>query len=257
MIDAEDPGGSHASAARTRQAWEQASHKHVREHEALLAEARTARLLPVEQDLLAPSLATGPHVLHPQSGHGIDDHALINAGAASVLGLDYSPTAVRSAQQRADALGAPCRYVLAQIPPLPLADAGTDLVYTGKGALIWLADLHTWAAEVARVLRPGAHLFVHEAHLAVPLWSWDQDHTRVRGDRSYFARTHVNDTFPAGGAVEHQHTLAQIVMATTGAGLNLVELIEHPEPFWRPADTEAAAWKGQLPNSFTLLARRT
>ena len=90
----------------------------------------------------------------------------------------------------------------------------------------------------------------------MPLWSWAQDHTRIRSDRSYFAPTHVNDTFPAGGAVEHQHTLAQIVMATTGAGLELVELIEHPEPFCRPAGTHAAAWDGRLPNSFTLLTRR-
>ena len=250
-------GGSSSagtSAAGTRRAWEEASHKHVREHDALLAEARTARLLPVEQELLHPLLAGRPDVLHPQSGHGIDDIALHAAGARSVLGVDYSPTAVRAAQRRADALGAPCRYVLAEIPPLPVADAGVDLVYTGKGALIWLPDLDAWAAEVVRVLRPGGHLFLHEAHPAVPLWSWDEDEARVRADRSYFARTHVNDTFPALGAVEHQHTLAEVVMAITRAGLRLLELLEHPDPFWRPAGARARAWEGRLPNSFTLLA---
>ena len=244
------------TAARTRSAWEQASRKHVREHDALLAEARTVRLLPVEEELLAPVLQRRPRVLHPQSGHGLDDVALVRAGARSVLGLDYSPTAAGAAQRRADELGVPCRYAVAELPPLPVAGGHTDLVYTGKGALIWLPDLDAWAAEVARVLRPGGHLFVHESHPMVPLWSWDEEEALVRPDRSYFARTHVNDTFPALGAVEHQHTLAAIVMSVTRAGLELLERLEHPDPFWRPTGTRAQAWEGRLPNSVSLLARR-
>ena len=48
-----------------------------------------------------------------------------------------------------------CRYVVGLIPAVPLADATADLVYTGKGALIWMPDLARWADEVARLLRPG------------------------------------------------------------------------------------------------------
>lgn len=250
------PDAVTVAAAQTKSAWEQASQKHVREYDALLGEARHARLLPVEEELLASVLRQRPEVLHPQSGHGLDDVALVRAGARSVLGVDYSPTAVAAAQQRADEMGLPCRYIVAELPPLPMDDAGTDLVYTGKGALIWLPDLDAWATEVMRVLRPGGHLFIHEGHPLVPLWSWEENHVRIRPDRSYFARSHVNDTFPALGAVEYQWTLAQIVMATRRAGLDLLELIEHPEPFWKPADTVAEAWSGRLPNSFSLLARR-
>lgn len=243
-------------AASTRRAWEEASAKHVREHDALREEARTARLLPAEVALLAPVLRGRPRVLHPQSGHGVDDHALVRAGAREVLGLDYSATAVGAAQQRADELGAPCRYRVAELPPFPVPDGAHDLVYTGKGALVWLPDLDAWAAEVVRALSPGGHLFLHEAHPLVPLWAWDTDEARVRPDRSYFAARHVNDTFPALGAVEHQHALADVVMAVTRAGLALVDLVEHPEPFWRPAGARAAAWDGRLPNSLSLLARR-
>ncbi|GAA4963747.1 class I SAM-dependent methyltransferase [Kineococcus glutinatus] len=254
MTGPDDPADD--PATRTRDAWERASHKHVREHDDLLAEARRVRLLPVEEELLAPVLAHRPHVLHPQSGHGLDDVALVRAGARSVLGLDYSRTAVTAAQRRADALAVPCRYVVAELPPLPVDDACADLVYTGKGALIWLPDLEAWAAEVARVLRPGGHLFVHEQHPMVPLWSWDEDEARIRPDRSYFARSHVNDTFPALGAVERQHTLAEIVVAVGRAGLQLLDLVEHPEPFWKPTGTRAEAWGGRLPNTVSLLARR-
>ncbi|NAZ85467.1 hypothetical protein [Kineococcus indalonis] len=116
-----DPAGPSTDAdpaARTRAAWERASHEHVREHEDLLRQARVARLPPVEQDLLAGVLAAGPRVVHPQSGHGLDDVALVRAG------------------------------------------------------------------------------------------------------------------------------------------LELLELREHPEPFWRPAGVRAAAWDGRLPNTYSLLARR-
>ena len=99
----------------TRQAWDEASAKHVREHREHLEQARTWSLLPIEEELLRP-LLHGAEVLHPQSGHGLDDHALIRLGARSVLGVDYSPTAVSAAQRRADELDVPCRYEVAELP---------------------------------------------------------------------------------------------------------------------------------------------
>jgi SAM-dependent methyltransferase len=240
----------------TRAAWEDASSKHVREYAEHLELARTARLLPIEEQLLRP-LVAGAQVLHPQSGHGLDDHALVRLGAASVLGLDYSRTAVGAAQRRADELGAPCRYEVVELPATGLEGGTADLVYTGKGALIWLEDLDAWAREMHRLLRPGGHLFVLEAHPLVPLWAWDAEVARVREDRSYFAPSHVNDTFPARGATEHQRTLAGLVMTVLGAGFELLHLAEHPEPFWQPDGEEpAAAWDGRLPNTISLLARR-
>lgn len=240
----------------TRRAWEDASQKHVREYAEHLELARTARLLPIEEELLSP-LLPGAEVLHPQSGHGLEDHALVRLGARDVLGLDYSPTAVQAAQRRADELGAPCRYQVVELPHTGLAPGGADLVYTGKGALIWIKDLEAWAAELHRLLRPGGHLFVYEAHPLTPLWTWDADEARVREDRGYFARTHVNDTFPGRGATEHQRTLAELVMTVLGAGFELLHLAEHPDPFWKPeGEAPAAAWDGSLPNAVSLLARR-
>lgn len=52
----------------TRTAWGNAASKHVREHADHLELARTARLLPIEEELLRP-LVAGAQVLHPQSGH--------------------------------------------------------------------------------------------------------------------------------------------------------------------------------------------
>lgn len=240
-----------------RRAWEAASRKHIDEYDDLLAQAASGTSLnAVERGLLSNILSRTPQVVHLQSGHGLEDTALVQAGAKSVVGIDYSSTAAGAAQRRADELGLACRYIVGTVPGVPLADGIADLVYTGKGALIWMPDLDAWAREAARLLRPGGHLFVYEAHPAVPLWTWDEDIPRIRSDRSYFARSHVNDTFPARGATEWQTTLSQVVTAVITAGMELLSLAEYPQPFWRFGDLRAAAWDGRLPNTYSLLARR-
>jgi SAM-dependent methyltransferase len=244
------------TTSANRIAWEAASRKHVDEYDDLLAQAAAgSSLIGTERDLLRAALQRSPEVVHLQSGHGLEDVALVHAGAKSVVSVDYSTVATAAAQRRADELGVACRYIVATVPRVPLADSCADLVYTGKGALIWMPELDSWAREVVRLLRPSGHLFIYEAHPAVPLWTWDPDRPRIRADRSYFARSHVNDTFPGNGAVEWQWSLGDIVSAVVAAGMELLHLGEYPEPFWRAGDLRAAAWEGRLPNSFSLLAR--
>ncbi len=238
-----------------RTVWEDVSRKHVREDDRLLTQGRAdATLTPAERRLLAPVLATRPVVVHLQSGHGLDDLDLVRAGARTVVGVDFSSVAVGAAQRRADVLGLASRYVVGEAARTPLRTGSADLVYTGKGALIWVTDLTGWASEVRRLLRPGGTLFVHEAHPTVPLWTWDADRPRIRPDRSYFDRTHVNDSFPANGAIETQWTLGEIVTTIAAAGLEVTTLEEYPDPFWQPDDVDAAAWHGTLPNAYALLA---
>jgi SAM-dependent methyltransferase len=242
-----------------RTAWDKAYEQQLPAYDEMRAEAATgATLIASEREILRDILATGPMVVHPQSGNGQDDIALVQAGARAVIGVDYSATAVQAAQGRADDLDAACRYLLATVPGVPLGDGCADLVYTGKGALIWMPAIDAWAAEMARLLRPGGHLFIHEGHPATELWSWDRDEPRIRADRSYFGRSFVCDdfSFPANGAVMWQWTLGEIVTAVVGAGLEIRRLDEYAEPFWRMGDVDAAAFRGRLPNAFALLARR-
>jgi SAM-dependent methyltransferase len=201
---------SDSNVQANRAVWESVSHKHVREYDALLAQARAGQsLTAAEQEMLGPILARWPTVVHLQSGHGLDDIALVKAGARKVIGVDYSTVAAFAAARRAAELRLPCAYVVAQLPPAPLRDGCADLVYTGKGALIWMPDLQAWASDVVRLLAPGGHLFVHDAHPMVPLYSWDADRTRIRTDRGYFDREHINDSYPAHGALEWQWTLGR------------------------------------------------
>lgn len=77
----------------------------------------------------------------------------------------------------------------------------------------------------------------------------------------------MNDTFPGSAiqrfsddadveAVEHQWPLAAVVNSVVGMGMTVLHLGEYSDPFWMPAGASAAAWRGRLPNSFSLLARR-
>ncbi|MFI5908094.1 class I SAM-dependent methyltransferase [Dactylosporangium sp. NPDC051541] len=242
---------------RNREIWEAASRKHVSEYDELLDEARSrSPFFPAEAELLAPLLEDGPVVVHLQSGHGLDDVAMIRGGARRVIGVDFSATAATAAQRRADELGVACSYVVGLLPGAPLADSCADVLYTGKGALIWQPDIAGWARDAARLLRPGGHLFVYEEHPAHPLWTWDLDEPRIRGDRSYFGRTYVSDTFPGAGAALWLWTLGEIVTAVVEAGLTVRHLSEHAEPFWRFDGLDAAAFRGRLPNTFALLATK-
>ena len=172
-----------------RNAWEAASEKYVREHEDLLSQAaRGSLLVASELDLLRPLMRSSPAVVHLQSGNGLDDIGLVAAGARVVIGVDFSAVAARAARRRARQLGASCAYFVAEVPGVPLQDECADLVYSGKGALIWMSDLDRWARDVARLLRPAGHLFIYEGHPLVPLWTWNKETPGIRLDRSYFAR---------------------------------------------------------------------
>jgi len=84
-----------------RTAWEAASQKHVREYADLLAQAADgSSLTGTERELLREVLGRSPEVVHLQSGHGLDDIALVQAGARSVIGVDYSRVAAEAAQRR-------------------------------------------------------------------------------------------------------------------------------------------------------------
>ncbi|MFG1997402.1 class I SAM-dependent methyltransferase [Actinoplanes sp. NPDC048988] len=243
-----------ARSVGNRAAWNQAYREQLQYFGGLPADDT---LVAEEYELLRGILAARPLVVHPQSGNGEDDIALVRAGARAVIGVDYSEVAVSEAQGRAARLGVACRYVMGAVPGVPLRDGCADLVYTGKGALIWMPDIDAWAAEMARLVRPGGHLFLYEGHPATELWTWDLDKPRIRSDRDYFGRSFVCDdfSFPAHGAVMWQWNLGRTVTAVVDAGFEVRHLAEYPEPFWRMGEVDAAAFRGRLPNAFSLLAR--
>jgi SAM-dependent methyltransferase len=122
---------------------------------------------PFEVDELGP--LGGMRMAHLQCHFGLDTLDLVRMHPElTAVGLDFSGPAVEAASALASEVGLSNRARFVQSDVLnagaTLGRDEFDVVYTGKGALCWLPDLHDWAAECASLLRPGGWLYVCEFH---------------------------------------------------------------------------------------------
>jgi len=175
----------------------------------------------------------GLRLLHLQCHFGLDtlDIARLHP-TVSVTGLDFSGPAIEAAARLADEvrLADRARFVLSDVYRAGevLGDERFDVVYTGKGALMWLPDLEQWASVVRNLLAPGGFLYVNEFHPVsmvlgqdVPLPEHDYFATSpeiYQGSGSYAepdAPT-VNNV-----SCEWQHPIGRVLTALLGAGLQL------------------------------------
>lgn len=257
----------------TEAAWDRVAAKYAADMDRDFALLRAGghALLPHEVAILG-DLSACAVAVHLQCSHGLDALSLVNLGVKEVIGVDLSQAMLALAQRKSAALGARARWLHAEVLALPHElDGCADLVYTGKGAVPWVSDLDRWAAGIARVLRPGGRLFVHEGH---PLnWVWDpraSQHELSAEGRSYFdATARANDDFPARAveaytpvgasaplAWEYQWTLGHVITSVCGAGLLVERVVEHPEHFWPQFDSINEGEHARLPHTYSLLARR-
>jgi SAM-dependent methyltransferase len=266
-----------AMHAANRAAWDEAAERYEGWFDEAVALIRGggSNLFGVEHDLLgdlrsaAGGRGTG-RAIHLQCAGGRDTLSLWNLGAREVIGLDISPRMLALAARLSAATGAPARWIEADVLDAPHELDGTaDLVYTGRGALIWLHDLDGWAAVIARLLVPGGRLVVFDGHPAEWLFDADEDGRLIATDYDYFGGAEASK----GWAPEYidrlsiaeddqswkfarAWTLGEIVTALVGAGLRLERLAEYPVDWWaghrdlRPAD------RGRIPLSFGITARR-
>ena len=126
------------------------------------------RLNAIEEAELWP--VDGQYILHLQCHFGADTLTLAQRGA-TVVGLDFLPSAILAARRLADELGLAdrARFVQADLYDAPTAipePAAFDMVFVTWGAIGWLPDIRRWAEIVAHFLKPGGLLYLAEAHPA-------------------------------------------------------------------------------------------
>lgn len=115
----------------------------------------------------------GKRILHLQCHFGQDTLSLARLGA-EVVGVDFSPEAIREARRLNERLGLEARFVECNVYDLPeRLDERFDLVYTSFGALCWLPDLHRWAEVVQHFLIPGGRLALAEFHPTLYLFDFE------------------------------------------------------------------------------------
>ncbi|HLI53126.1 MAG TPA: class I SAM-dependent methyltransferase [Acidimicrobiales bacterium] len=221
-------------------------------------------LLPLEVDELGT--LDGSRLVHLQCHFGLETLDLVRMHPTlNAVGVDFSALAVSEARKLASELGLSERaaFVEAEVYDSPQHVRGdADVVYTGKGALNWLPHLDRWAEVCAGLLTPGGWLYVCEFHPVSTVLG--RDKPEPVGD--YFEHEPFYSDAPAKSDVrfEWQHTLAEVIDAVLGAGLELRFLHE-----WGFTVSPFASWlvkggdglyrwpgKGSLPLMYSLKARK-
>ena len=130
-------------------------------------------------------------------GCGTGDLALacLDAGAGSVLGVDFARPMLTRARAKAGARGVRAAFALGDATRLPLVDASVD-VWCSAFMVRNVPDLDVALAEAHRVLRPGGRLGV----LEIP--------RMVGGVLRPFARVHFQRVVPLLGRAVSGHTSA-------------------------------------------------
>jgi len=263
-----DVRGMHES---NRLAWNAAAERYTAELDETIAFIREGgiNLDPPEREHLGDLRGRCRRAIHLQCASGRDTLSLWNLGAAEVVGLDISERHIDNAQRLAAAVGAPARFVCADVLDAPHdLDDTADVVYTGKGALWWLHDLSSWAAVVARLLAPGGRLYVFESHPVLWLFD-DQGADTWRWSRlDYFDAVEASQGWPSvyltglppperqPTKFAHLWRLGELVTAVADAGLRIERLAEHRDEFCDMFGNipEPDRWK--VPRTFSLLASR-
>lgn len=255
--------------AANRQAWDEAAERYEGWFDEAVSLIRSGgtNLFPVEQALIGDLRGRCHRAIHLQCAAGRDTLSLWTAGADEVVGVDFSPRMLELATALSAATGAPARWILADVLDTPAELDGTaDLLYTGRGSLIWLQDLDAWARVLRRLLAADGRLVIFEGHPAEWLFDVDDDGRWIATDYDYFGGPEAS----RGWAPEYidrlsladrdqswkfarAWTLGEIVTALLVAGLRLDSVVEHPVDWWgghgdvRPED------RGRIPLSFSIV----
>ena len=254
-----------------RAAWDEAAERYegwLDEAIALIRAGGTNLLAP-ERALIGDLHGRCDRAIHLQCAGGRDTMSLWVAGAAEVVGVDFSPRMLDLAARLSAAVGAPARWIEADVLDTPHELDGTaDLLYTGRGSLMWLQDLDAWAAVLRRLLSATGRLVIFEGHPAEWLFDVDADGHWVVTDYDYFAGPEAS----RGWAPEYidrlsipddrqswkfarAWTLGEIVTALLGAGLRLERVAEHPDDWWGGHGDVRPEERGRIPLSFSVLGR--
>ena len=229
-------------------------------------------LLPPEQQLLQGLAQWCDCAIQLQCSGGRDLLSIWQLGAKRIVGVDISETLLDYATQKATGLNAPATWVCADILDTPHTLNGTaDLVYTGRGALMWMMDIDAWAAVVARLLRPNGRVLIYEGHPLDNLWEREADTFVLRPDGvSYFPTApNENPGFPASVVsretvadgprpkmVERHWRPSEVINALTVAGLRYLHFEEYPLLFWDQFPNLPAATAARLPHTYSVLMQK-
>ncbi len=186
---------------------------------------------------------SGLVVLEVGSGAGQCSRWLSTQGA-NVVGIDASFRQLQHSRRIDSETAVVVPAVCADVAALPFADHTFDAACSAFGALPFVLGIGAALAEVSRLLRPGALFVFSVVHPFRRAFPDDPSERGLTVTRSYFDRTPYVELDGSGQVtyVEPHHTVGDWVEAITGAGLDIVRIVE---PEWPPGHTRV--WGGWGP----------
>jgi SAM-dependent methyltransferase len=257
--------------AANRAAWDEAAERYEGwfDEAVTLIRSGGVNLFGAEVELIGDLHGRCRRAIHLQCAAGRDTLSLWNLGADEVVGVDFSPRMLDLAARLTTETGAPARWVLSDVLDTPQDLDGTaDLVYTGRGSLIWLQDLDAWAAVIARLLSPKGRFVLFEGHPAEWLFGADADGHWTLTDYDYFGGAEASKGWAPqyidrlsiaepdqSWKFARPWTLGEIITALLGADLRLEQVVEHPIDWWAGHADVREGERGRVPLSFSVVGR--
>lgn len=199
---------------------------------------------------------TGTRVVDLGCGYGWFCRWAVDAGAASVLGVDVSERMLERAG--ADGIDPRITYRRADLDELELDADAFEFAYSSL-TLHYLVDIDRFFGQVARALPPGGRFVFSCEHpiLTAPSIQafvegpngrvWALDDYQMEGERV--------TNWLADGVIKQHRTITTYFSALRRAGFEVTDLVE-----WRPTDRELAEhpdWAAELDRPMFLLVGAT
>jgi SAM-dependent methyltransferase len=262
-----------AMHAANRAAWDEAAERYERWFDEAVALIRSGgtNLFGVETELIGDLRGRCRRAIHLQCAAGRDTLSIWNQGADEVVGVDFSPRMLALAARLSEATGAPARWILADVLDTPHElDGSADLLYTGRGSLIWLQDLDEWAAVIVRLLAPTGRFVLFEGHPAEWLFDADADGSWIATDYDYFGGAEASrgwapeyidhlsiDEADQNWKFARAWTLGEVITALLRADLRLDAVAEYPIDWWGGHADVRPEERGRIPLSFSVTGRKS
>lgn len=223
----------------------------------------------VEHKLLKDIPLSGSHVVHLQCADGSDTLSFLLLGAGRVTGVDISAPMLETAGELASSVGLKGEWVQADAVSPPATMLGeADLVYTGKGAIMWIHDLRSWASTISDLLKPGGYFMLYDLHPITALFRQD---TKVLSPTGYnylgqvnasrgWPRFYVGDSAPKNleqpKKYERLWPLSETVQSLIDAGLEILHIGEHKKAYWTSFPKLKDEDRDTFPKTFSVVARK-
>ncbi|MBO4389650.1 MAG: class I SAM-dependent methyltransferase [Lachnospiraceae bacterium] len=165
-----------------------------------------------------------------------------NGKAAKGIGFDIAENQVAFANEKAKELGLPCEFVAANIYDIDDSyKEQMDLVIITIGALCWFNDLDRFFAVLAKCMKPGARIVIHEQHPCTNMLAtagdepFDPEHAK-ECHYSYFEHEWTGNggmyyitkkCYESKTFTDYSHSMSEIISGMCDNGLVITGLKEY------------------------------